>query len=298
MRDQYVKVGKVRTRYRSAGKSGMPLVLLHGLGSSLEAWSQNMEGLGRHFRVFAPDMVWFGKTDKPNHEPTMEYFGEFIAGFMDAVGARRAVLIGNSMGGMLAAKTALLYPRRIAGLVLVNSAGFGRELGWWLRLRGLLPVGKERRPPHWAVQFALSQLFHDPGAVSDEIIEATIEMALQPGGAESYKKVLRSGVDWRGMRDGVLADIRDAADRIQCPTLIIWGREDRVIPVRHAHIAHARIPNSRLYIFEQCGHAPMIERAEEFIGLVTNFIREKVERPAPWALANVPWLWNVMRKRG
>src|SRR5438093_8197548 len=110
--DRYVRVAEVRTRYRAAGERGPALVLLHGLGASLESWQYNIAPLAQRHRVFAPDVVWFGKTDKPARPVTMDYFAEFTCNFMDAVGVRRAVLIGNSLGGMIATKTALNYPSR------------------------------------------------------------------------------------------------------------------------------------------------------------------------------------------
>lgn len=275
MCDQYVQVGEVRTRYRTAGDGDPPLLLIHGLGVALESWQRNLEVLARQHRVFALDVVWFGKSDKPAREVTSDYFAEFIAGFMDAVGVRRAVLVGNSMGGMIAVKTALQYPDRVAGLVLVASAGFGPELAWWLRLRTVLAI-PILRPSARTFRYALRQLVYDPRVVTDEMLQVYVEMANQPGGWAAYSRVLKSGANWQGLKPAVLNEIRDKAHAIRVPTLVIWGQQDRVVPVAHAEIARQRIPNARVHIFDRCGHAPMIEKADEFNTLVSGFVKGQV----------------------
>lgn len=270
--DCYVKVNGVKTRYRQAGAGEPALILIHGLGASLECWQDNLAALSRQRRTIALDVVWFGKTDKPTREITGDYFAQFIAGFMDAVGVGSAVLVGNSMGGMIAVKTVLTYPKRVVGLVLVSSAGFGPELAWWLRLRSLLPVGKVAKPSMRTYRLALRQLVYDPQVVSDDLVRVFVEMSSQPGAQDAHRRVLRAGVDWRGIKRAALDEIGGSAHSIRVPTLIVWGQQDRVVPVAHAHIARKTIPNSQMHIFDRCGHAPMLERPDEFNALVTEFI--------------------------
>jgi 4,5:9,10-diseco-3-hydroxy-5,9,17-trioxoandrosta-1(10),2-diene-4-oate hydrolase len=274
--DRYVNVGSVRTRYRAAGNNGPALVMLHGIGASLESWMLNLEPLSLRFRVYAPDLIWFGRTEKPAGEITAEAFSSFVVGFMDAMGLDRAILVGNSMGGMIATRTTLVHPGRVQGLVLVSAAGFGRDLALWLRLRTLIKLNNNlpisRRAARWAAAF----LTYSPRAISDEIIEATMELAQLPGSQEAYSRVLCFGVDWRGLRAEALRGIRDSAHHIGVPTLIVWGKQDRVIPVHHARIARERIPNAELCIFDRCGHAPMIEKAGEFNRLVADFVANRV----------------------
>src|SRR6476659_2121002 len=132
MQEYYTMVNGWRTRYVCAGEQGPAIILLHGLGASLESWYFNIDPLGEDTRVFAPDILYFGKSAKPERTPEHMDFVDFTMHFMDTFGLDRAVLVGNSMGGAIAAKAAMLHPDRIPGLVLVNSAGFGRELAWWL----------------------------------------------------------------------------------------------------------------------------------------------------------------------
>jgi pimeloyl-ACP methyl ester carboxylesterase len=278
MDDQYVQVGDVKTRYRAAGEGEPAILLIHGLGASLESWYCNIHVLARGHRTVALDVVWFGKSDKPERQVTRDYFADFIAGFMDAIGVSSAVLVGNSMGGMIAVMTALQHPNRVAGLVLVSSAGFGPELAWWLRLRSALPVGRILRPSFGMYRSAVRQLVYDPGIVADDLVQVFVDMANQPGALEANRRVLQSGVDWRGLKPRVLEEIREAARAIRVPTLIVWGKQDRVVPVAHAEIARQHIPNARLHLFDRCGHAPMIEKADEFNKMVSEFVAEHVTR--------------------
>jgi 4,5:9,10-diseco-3-hydroxy-5,9,17-trioxoandrosta-1(10),2-diene-4-oate hydrolase len=276
MREKYLDVNGWQVRFSSAGQVGPALILLHGLGASLESWWYNLETLGRQFRVYAPDLLYFGKSAKPPSVPTPEDFDRFVLGFMDAVGVERAVLLGHSMGGMISTKLVLDHPDRFAGLVLVSPAGFGRELVWWLRLRTLFPlnINTEGNPPPWLKEFGLRQMFYDPRKVDDDFLEAVIQVAQTPGLLPAYQNVIRVGVDWRGIKPDVLQAVRDQAHRIETPTLVIWGKQDRILPVSHARVVGERIRHATVHLLDRCGHAPMIEHPEQFNALVTAFVRE------------------------
>lgn len=280
MQDRYVWVNGARIRYRAAGTSGPALVLLHGLGASLESWWYNLPALGAEFRVFAPDLIYFGKSDKPPRTPDADEFVRFVLEFMDALQLTRATLVGNSMGGTIAAKVAIMRPERVQALVLANPAGFGPEIAWWLRLRSVLYWPFYAHVPKWLTRYSLRLALYDPNRVSDEWIDAMRDIAREPGLSEAYRRVIRLGIDWRGIKPLVLREIRDAAHQISAPTLILWGRQDPVLPFKQALVAAQRIPKAKLYIFERCGHAPMIEHPDEFNARVAEFVREHVRDAA------------------
>lgn len=272
MSEKYIDVNGWRTRYVSAGTQGPALVFLHGLGASLDSWSLNLKPLGETFRVFAPDMIYFGKSAKPKHPPAQTEFTSFVLGFMDALGLARATLIGNSMGGAVATRTAITAPERVERLILVDSAGFGRELVWWLRLRTMVDFRSRGKPSPRMLRYGLQQVFYNPDRVPQTLIEAMVALNAEPDLFESYRRVLRAGVDWRGLKDSMLSDVRDESHLIRVPTLLVWGKQDRVVPLHQMNVAQQKIPHAQTYVFDECGHAPQIEHAEQFNALVRDFV--------------------------
>ncbi len=272
MDEKYLDVNGWRTRYVSAGARGPALVLLHGLGSSLDAWRLNLDPLGESFRVVAPDLLYFGKSAKPASAPTHAAFSAFVTAFMDALGIARATLVGNSMGGAVATRTALDAPERVERLILVDPAGFGRGLAWWLRLRTLIDLRSRGRPSPFMLRLGLKQTFYNPDCVPPDLIDAMVELNQEPGAFEAYRRVLRIGVDWRGLKDTMLAQVRDEAHRIRIPTLLVWGKQDRVVPLAQMQVAQEKIPHAQTFVFDACGHAPQIEHAAEFNALTRDFV--------------------------
>lgn len=278
MNENYLDVNGWRTRYARAGNQGDALVLLHGLGSALEVWSLNLAPLGETFRVFAPDILYFGKSAKPKHAPTYADFTRFVVAFLDALGIARATLVGNSMGGAIATRTAIDAPERVAGLVLVDPAGFGRELVWWLRLRTLLDLRPRGKPSPRMLRMGLRQVFYNPDCVPPDLIEAMTALNDEPDLFESYRRVLRAGVNLRGVRDELLSAIRDAAHQVRAPTLLVWGKQDRVVSIQQLHVAQQKIPHAQTVVFDACGHAPQIEHAAAFNALVRDFVLTTVRK--------------------
>ncbi len=274
MNEMYINVNGWRIRYVRAGMKGPPIVFLHGLGASLESWHLNVHALGGEFRAFAPDIVYFGKSAKPERDPQHADFVEFTRHFLDTFDLERVMLVGNSMGGAIAAKVAMDYPGRIAGLMLVNSVGFGRELAWWLRLRTLIEMRPSGTPPPWLARLGLRAIFDDPARLSDEMLDLLIRVEQDIESMRVARRVLNIGVDWRGLKPIMLQEIRDAAHQIHVPTLILWGKQDRVVPVHHAFEARKKIPHARLHLFDRCGHTPQLEYPAQFNALVREFALE------------------------
>lgn len=274
MNEHYIDINGWRTRYVSAGETGLPIILLHGLGASLESWCLTVDALGDRFRVFAPDIIYFGKSAKPERTPEHAAFVEFTTRFMDTFGLERALLVGNSMGGAVAAKVAMLHPERVAGLALVGSAGFGPELAWWLRLRTLFDWRPAGTPPPWLARLGLRAIFDDPARISGEVLEILVGVEQDFESMQHARRVLKTGVNLRGLKPALLQEIRDAADQIVAPTVIIWGKQDRVVPYRHALAARQKIPNARVHLFDHCGHTPQLEYPAQFNAIIREFADE------------------------
>jgi pimeloyl-ACP methyl ester carboxylesterase len=261
-----------QVRYRVDG-AGPPVVLLHGIGRSLEDWAEQHELLrGRH-RVYSVDLPGYGKSE-PLAEPyTLAALGRFVADFLDALGIAEPVhLVGHSLGGAVAMQLAVHAPDRVASLVLVNSAGFGREVTITLRLLAIRPLGRLlTRPSRYSARRVERSLFHDPAFVTEARVEHTFALARRPHAARVLLETLRSMGTFRGARSQWRQTLLHAVAGLDIPILVVWGDRDLILPAAHLDAARARLPHARSHLFPDTGHMPQIERAEAFSQLVGNF---------------------------
>jgi len=275
--ERYVDLKGLRARCLVAGEAGPPVVLIHGLGASAEIWSGNLAALSSRFRVYAPDLPGFGRTEKPGW---MDYspaaYSRFIREFMTARGIGRAALVGHSLGGGVALRVILDEPGRVERLALVSSAGLGRDVSLPLRVASLPWFDRIFFKPSLAVFIHfLHRLVYDPAAITSEFARMYYEMFFQPGSVRAFTGILRAIATLRGARPGVLEDIRRGLAAITVPTLIVWGRQDRILPVSQGVDAAGRIPGARLHIFERCGHMPNIEYPDEFNRVLLDFLAQR-----------------------
>jgi pimeloyl-ACP methyl ester carboxylesterase len=270
LRDQYVKVGAVNTRYWQAGDSGSPVILLHGGGGYIELWKHNIFELATHHRVYAFDMVGAGRSDKLDADYTFDFMAHFTRDFMKALDIPKASLIGTSAGGGVALTFALNFPELVDRLILVGSAGLGKEINFLLRITTLPGLGRLfSAPSKSGVAMLCKQAVYDSKLITDEIVEEFYQMATLPGAAEATLNVGRSNFNIWGQ---FYQSIAERLQTIAAPTLIIWGRQDPVVPVTHAQNAAKMIPNAQLEIIEKCGHWSSIEHPQNFNQLVLKFL--------------------------
>ncbi|MGZ3594454.1 MAG: alpha/beta fold hydrolase [Syntrophales bacterium] len=278
--DKYIKIGDVNTRYWAEGDEGSNVILIHGLGASADIWMHNISALAEKHRVYAPDLIGFGRSDKPKVKYSPSYMAAFIDDFMTSLNIKDACLIGQSLGGGVALLHYLQFPGRVQKLVLADSAGLGREISWAMRLATVPLLGESMMvPSRSGMAFVLRYLVYDPAVITDELIDIHFELNFSLGAVRTVLNVLRACATIHGARPDVLDPVMKNLDRIKIPTLIIWGREDRLFPVRHARFAREKIPDAYLYIFERCGHMPNFERSAEFNSLVLNFLRGNPLQP-------------------
>jgi len=272
---RFIRVGPIKTRFWALGDSGTPVLLLHGLGDSADIWKHNIKALAANHRVFAPDLVGFGFTDKPDIEYTPEVFLRFIQDFLSACGIERCRLVGHSLGGGLTLKYALTHPGQVDKLVLVSSAALGPEATWPLRLSTLPFLGPWALCPTRSILFFFfRRLVYNPAVIQDDFVDHRYRLLLPRENRRALLKVLHSLLTVRGVRPQILNPVLANLGRIQAPTLIIWGTHDRILPLGHAYRAKAEIPGATLYVFEKCGHMPNFEYPEKFNDLVTTFLKD------------------------
>jgi pimeloyl-ACP methyl ester carboxylesterase len=271
--DQYIKVGDINTRFRTAGDKGTTVVLVHGIGDAVETWDPNINVLAGHHRVYALDMVGFGRSDKPLIRPSLPFGARFVSDFMDTQHIKRASVIGNSMGGAISLQFAIQFPDKLEKLVVESGAALGKGVTRLFRLSSLPVIGELlTRPSRKGTATLLKEVAYDPALITDELIELYYQLFSLPRAQKSFLTTLRVGVNVFGQRPQFVSSIVDNLGKITCPTLIIWGRQDRILPVEHARVAKDGIPNTELHILDPCGHGPHFERPDEYNRLVLEFL--------------------------
>ncbi len=272
--DRYIRLGQINTRYWAEGDHGSTVLLLHGAGSYIERWLPSFATLAAQHRVYAMDMVGHGRTDKPlSASYSWEEGAQFVKDFMTAFKVECASLVGHSMGGGIALTLALKFPAMVEKLVLVCSAGLGKEVPFVFRLAAVPVLGEMlTRPSRKGSARYLKSLVYDRAVLTDELFEIHYQMAAMPGAQQALLRMLRSSISPFGPHEDCYGPIRRGLTSINNPTLVVGGRQDKWIPVAHAQVAAEELPNARLLIFDNCGHLPMVEQTQTFNALLLEFL--------------------------
>jgi pimeloyl-ACP methyl ester carboxylesterase len=274
-KDLFTSVNGVRTRYWAKGDQGTPLILIHGLGGFAENWVYNMGPFSQHYRTYALDLLGFGQTDKTPLVHDMRFLVRFIHDFMVTLHIEKASLIGNSMGGGLALQLAVDYPAMVEKLVLVDNAGMGREVCSDFKLcslpvlNGLILSFGKNDPSRM-----LKMLAYEPSVFTPEFKELMSKYSSSPAAVKALLSTISASINILGQKGKITRPLRENLHTIKSPTLIVWGKNDRVIPVAHAQIAVKSIPGARLELFDKCGHIAMYEHPDKFNKLVLDFLAE------------------------
>ena len=264
-----------RLCYRTAGQ-GPVLLLIHGMAGSSTTWRQVIPELSRRFTVVAPDLPGHGRSDKPPGDYSLGAFASSLRDLLVALGHEHATVVGQSLGGGIAMQFSYQYPERCERLVLVGSGGLGREVNRLLQLLTLPGSDTVLRlasatPVRAAIEFLgalAARVGLHPSPVSAELWRSYASLADHETRA-AFLRTLRAVVDARGQAVSAANRLHLAA---ALPTLILWGDADRIIPVEHAHAAHASIEGSELVIFEGVGHYLHCEAPQRFVEVLTEFI--------------------------
>ena len=278
--ERRVDAGGLRVACLEAGE-GPPLVLLHGEGDSAASWRPVLPQLARSRRVYAPSLPGHGDSDKPRADYTPEFYGRFVADFLDAIGVDGATLVGHSLGGLACLRFALAEPRRVGALVLVDSSGLGSSVNPALALLSLPGVrhvaGAWTRTHLGALQRPLVRStlqFAKPWRAPREWLADQRRLARIPGFLDAFLTTNRRLVGLRGQHDVVVGQL----GALNMPTLVVWGALDAVVPVAHAHAAVRRLPRGELVVIPNAGHAPQLERPREFVAALEPFLRKPAVR--------------------
>lgn len=271
---RFAEVDGVRVHYQEAGRSDAPpMILIHGFASSNLVWSKVLLELAdAGFRVIAPDLLGYGYSGKPRElDYTIGSQARMIVSLLKQLGITRAAVVGSSYGGAVAATLVLDNPGLVEKLVLVGAVTNNAPTRFLLmRLFGSPIIGDILSPllmsSRRLLRARMKRVYDRHSWVLDERRVHARHLPLQTRG--THRAVIRTVRRWDA--DRVSRD----AHLITLPTLLLWGDNDREVPLEHGERLQEKLPNSRLLVFEECGHLPHEEYPEEFTQVVKAFLRE------------------------
>jgi pimeloyl-ACP methyl ester carboxylesterase len=290
---QYVVVHGYRRAYRISG-SGPALLLLHGLACDSSTWADVMPSLSEHFTVIAPDLLGHGESDKPNADYSLGGFANGMRDLLTILGIDKVTVVGHSLGGGVAMQFAYQFPDRTERVVLVSTGGLGKEVSPLIRLMtvpgsGLVLGAATLRPWRPLVAGALRSLSRLPISATRDLDEvaAIYETLGDRAQRAAVQRVTSHVVDWKGQF--VTMTDRSYLARLM-PVLVVWGRDDLVIPSSHAELAPTQV--SDVHILDDSGHFPHKDHPAEFCRIVTEFVAGT--EPAQYHRGR----WRALLRRG
>lgn len=270
---QFVNVAGMSVHVRDEGRRDdpVPVLLLHGTGSSLHTWDAWAAALASSRRVVRFDMPAFGLTGPaPDGNYTVENYARVTIAVMDKLGIQRAVLTGNSLGGYVAWVTAILYPARVNALTLVDSAGYPYEsesesvpIGFRIARTPVLNRLVQDVLPRKVVESSVRNVYGDPSKVTPGLVDRYFDLVTRAGNREALVQRFEQ------TRPGPLAR---RIPELHVPTLILWGGRDRLIPPAFAERFHREIAGSELVTFDGLGHVPHEEDPAATVAAFARFL--------------------------
>jgi pimeloyl-ACP methyl ester carboxylesterase len=253
------------------GGDGPPLLWIHGLSGRWQNWLANVPAFMDRYRCIVPDLPGFGESELPREDISISGYARTVDRLCDELDVDGPTVIGNSLGGFVAAELAIAFPTRVDKLVLVSAAG--------------LSIEYQRREPLLAAARVWAAVVTRTGARADPVVRRPRLRRLVLQGVVRYPERLSAAMTWElvqgadtpGFIPGLEAltsySFRDRLARIEVPTLIVWGENDMLVPVGDAARFERLIgPNAHKVVFEDTGHVPMIERPGRFNALLDGFL--------------------------
>jgi pimeloyl-ACP methyl ester carboxylesterase len=270
----FVSVDGMQVHYRDEGNSSdsIPVVLIHGTGSSLHTFEGWTGRLRENYRVITMDLPGYGLTGPfPSRDYSIDSYVEFLKQFLSAIGVEQCVLGGNSLGGDITWNFTAKYPEKVDKLILINSAGYpyeskSRPIAFKLAEVPVIKHFFKFITPRFVVKRSVENVYTNPDKITESLVDRYYELTLRKGNRQAF--VDRFGVE----KD---LDAHDKITTIQQRTLVLWGDQDRLIPVEIAQRFHQDLPNDTLAILENAGHVPMEERPEQSLDVVLSFLESE-----------------------
>ena len=265
--EKFVTVFGAKIRYLEAGDAAKPkVILLHGLGANADSWQPNpmvssIVALSAKYHVIAPDQIGFGKSDKPFLKYRVGTYADFLDKFMSELKIEKASLVGNSLGGWVSGLMAVKYPNRVEKLILVDAAGLEPAI---IDFNSIYQLNNSTRDE---IRSNLKLIFANPMFHNEAFVDQFMTARVTTNDGYTINSLIESIKRKEDFLNGDLGKIKK-------PTLIIWGRQDGLIPVSDGEKFNKGIAGSTLVIFEQCGHVPQFEKFPEFTKTVLEFLEK------------------------
>ena len=279
-----VEVDGQHMHYHEAGQ-GPVLVFLHGGGPGVSGWSNfkyNLPELSRHFHCIAIDQPGFGRSHQPQfREHFFNYSARYVVGVLDELGIEKAHFLGNSLGGGATLRIALDHPDRVHRMVLMGPGGLAFNVFYPGLSEGLKAVRdfyRDEGPTREKMEAFIRVMTFDQSLVTEEFIDERLALAVDPETMEGTRHALETVRNREYWADG---ELWRHLEKIRQPTLLVWGRDDKTMPLDGAFFAIKRIRDVRLHVFGRCGHWAQMEHTDAFNHLVIDFLRDEARLPEP-----------------
>ncbi len=265
MNDQYVSVNGLKVRYRDSGGHGPAVLLLHGVGGSLELWSGQFAPANADLRLIAVDLPGHGLSDFNVRPDSPGSFAALLWRVLDALKLDCVHLVGNSLGAAICLQMHSIQPARVLSLLLAAAAALGRETPMPFRLMTLPGLGElMARPGEAAIRQQIQAIFGPEFGVTAEARSLIRRNVMRPGAQRAFLGCIRQMTTLGGQRGELIEQAQASLAASHVPTLLIHGREDAVIPLKHSERTRRRLANVNLIVIDHCGHTPQFEKPGVF----------------------------------
>lgn len=251
-----VNVAGAKVRMLQGG-SGAPLLALHGAGGS-QGWLQYHQALAEHFTVYVPSHPGYDASERPEWLDTMTDMAHFYHDFIDTLELEQPAMLGTSMGGWLAAEMAAMCPHHISRMVLVDAVGIKPEVG---EIAEVLMCSREE---------AARLRFYDTRQVPNYEALFNRELTSEERDVQYSNQEMATRLCWRPYMHN--PKLPYYLRRVKTPTLVVWGRQDAIVPLNCGEIYARELPNATLHVIDNCGHSPHNERPDAFLQAVVPFL--------------------------
>ncbi len=273
MPSAFVAIDGMNVHYRAEGNAldSLPIVLIHGTGSSLHTFDDWAASLKKNKRVLRMDLPAYGLTGPfPDRNYSIEHYVSFIEEFLETQGIKRCILGGNSLGGLIAWRFTLHRPEMVDKLILIDAAGYPKNstsepIAFTIAKIPVLNKILTFITPRFVVKSSVENVYADKSKISEALVDRYFDLTLRAGNREAFGDRMKVTYDSSYLKQ---------INRIEQPTLVLWGAEDRLITSASAYRFHEDLPNDTLVILQNVGHVPMEESPVESLDAVLSFIQK------------------------